>query len=398
MGGGQSQESPTVVATRNSADQRIGGRDVSSRKSAGGGMVPPSTTSSSSQVDSSRRKYFVVDDGRKGERGGGESDDSPSARHQSLSQPASSTRSGNSSSSNYHHPPHPPPPPSRSSHSHSHAHHHHHLHHGNGHAQQQRPHPPHRQQRQHHAHHHNHRPPPPPIPDTFPPVNMELSMPVFTSSSSSRTQPMANEPVTESLHPEFGLFLPSSSASSNTRHRRFYEAGNTEDLQLDLSMASLSRRLREVGLLAEDSGGNGVSGGSGNGGSGSSSSSRRHHRPRRHHSHSSHSGRSRHHLGTHGPVVLVRGLSAKMTCPLCSKEFSSADLEEHLLTCMTKPRVRYNVDTLQQDSGECSICLEDMLAGEQIARLPCLCIYHLQCIKQWYKVNPTCPEHPDFTA
>ena len=31
-----------------------------------------------------------------------------------------------------------------------------------------------------------------------------------------------------------------------------------------------------------------------------------------------------------------------MTCPLCSKEFSSADLEEHLLTCMTKPRVRYN--------------------------------------------------------
>ena len=264
MGGGQSQESPTATATRNSADQRIGGRDVSSRKSAGG--VPPS---SSSQIDSSRRRYLVVD-GQKGE-GGGEIDESPSARHHGLSQPASR--------SNHH------PHPSRS-------HPHTHSHHGNGH--NQRPHP-HRQQRQHQ--HHNHRPPPPPIPDSFPPVDMELSMPFLTS----RSQPMANEPATESLHPELGLVLPS-------RHRRYYEAGNPEDLQLDLSMASLSRRLRAVGLIAEDSG-NGVSGGSGNGGSGSSSS-RRHHRPRRHHSHSSHSGRSRHHLGAPNSVVLVRGLSA----------------------------------------------------------------------------------------
>ena len=270
MGGGQSQESSTATATRNSVDQRISGRDVSSRKSAG---VPPS---SSSQIDSSRRRYLVVDDGLRGDRGGrggGESDDSPSARHHSLSQPSP------------HHPPH----------SHLHVH----SHHGNS-SHNQRPHP-HRQQHRHH----NHRPPPPPLPDSFPPVNMELSVPILTSS---RTQPMANEPTTESLHPELGLVLPS-------RHRRYYEARNPEDMELDLSMASLSRRLRAVGLIAEDSG----NGGSANGGSGSSSSSRRHHRPRRHHSHNSHSGRSRHHLSTPSSVVLVRGLSASKfmhdSCP-----------------------------------------------------------------------------------
>lgn len=33
-------------------------------------------------------------------------------------------------------------------------------------------------------------------------------------------------------------------------------------------------------------------------------------------------------------------------------------------------------DVLSQDSGECSICLDDMVQGDTIARLPCLCVYH----------------------
>lgn len=33
-------------------------------------------------------------------------------------------------------------------------------------------------------------------------------------------------------------------------------------------------------------------------------------------------------------------------------------------------------DVLSRDCGECSICLDDMLQGDTIARLPCLCIYH----------------------
>ena len=33
-------------------------------------------------------------------------------------------------------------------------------------------------------------------------------------------------------------------------------------------------------------------------------------------------------------------------------------------------------DTLTENKGECVICLDDLLEGQKIARLPCLCIYH----------------------
>lgn len=33
-------------------------------------------------------------------------------------------------------------------------------------------------------------------------------------------------------------------------------------------------------------------------------------------------------------------------------------------------------DVLNDPKGECVICLEDLNAGDVIARLPCLCIYH----------------------
>lgn len=36
----------------------------------------------------------------------------------------------------------------------------------------------------------------------------------------------------------------------------------------------------------------------------------------------------------------------------------------------------FTADVLNKDSGECSICLEDLVQGETIARLACLCIYH----------------------
>ncbi|XP_075924363.1 E3 ubiquitin-protein ligase znrf2-like isoform X2 [Petromyzon marinus] len=51
-------------------------------------------------------------------------------------------------------------------------------------------------------------------------------------------------------------------------------------------------------------------------------------------------------------------------------------------------------DVLAKDSGECPICLDDMDEGNTIARLPCLCIYHKQCIDSWFEVNRSCPEHP----
>ncbi|XP_067362571.1 E3 ubiquitin-protein ligase ZNRF2-like isoform X2 [Channa argus] len=61
-----------------------------------------------------------------------------------------------------------------------------------------------------------------------------------------------------------------------------------------------------------------------------------------------------------------------------------ANLSPHLL----------GEDILSRDSGECTICLEELEQGDTIARLPCLCIYHKGCIDEWFQVNRSCPEHP----
>ncbi|XP_026480845.1 E3 ubiquitin-protein ligase ZNRF1-like [Ctenocephalides felis] len=81
-------------------------------------------------------------------------------------------------------------------------------------------------------------------------------------------------------------------------------------------------------------------------------------------------------------------------CPVCSKFVFPDDIECHLVMCLTKPRLSYNEDILNDAKGECVICLEDLSPGDIIARLPCLCIYHKGCIDQWFEVNRCCPEHP----
>ncbi|XP_026535924.1 E3 ubiquitin-protein ligase ZNRF1 [Notechis scutatus] len=81
-------------------------------------------------------------------------------------------------------------------------------------------------------------------------------------------------------------------------------------------------------------------------------------------------------------------------CPVCSKSVASDEMEMHFIMCLSKPRLSYNDDVLTKDSGECVICLEELLQGDTIARLPCLCIYHKSCIDSWFEVNRSCPEHP----
>jgi len=81
-------------------------------------------------------------------------------------------------------------------------------------------------------------------------------------------------------------------------------------------------------------------------------------------------------------------------CPVCSKFVLPDDIECHLVMCLTRPRLSYNEDVLNDAKGECVICLEELSAGDTIARLPCLCIYHKGCIDQWFEVNRSCPEHP----
>lgn len=92
------------------------------------------------------------------------------------------------------------------------------------------------------------------------------------------------------------------------------------------------------------------------------------------------------------PLLQLIGRDIK--CPVCHKIVPLKDVEMHLVMCFTRPVLSYNDDVLTADKGECSICLDDMSEGDNIARLPCLCIYHKNCIDEWFKRKNTCPEHP----
>ncbi|XP_069044731.1 uncharacterized protein [Lepisosteus oculatus] len=93
-------------------------------------------------------------------------------------------------------------------------------------------------------------------------------------------------------------------------------------------------------------------------------------------------------------VYRVPNRHGALRCPFCTKTFPPSRFEEHLLSCLTAPSLPYNTDILTRDSGECSICLEDLLQGQTISRLACLCVYHKSCIDSWCKVKSCCPEHP----
>uniref|UniRef100_A0A0N5AGR8 RING-type E3 ubiquitin transferase n=1 Tax=Syphacia muris TaxID=451379 RepID=A0A0N5AGR8_9BILA len=86
--------------------------------------------------------------------------------------------------------------------------------------------------------------------------------------------------------------------------------------------------------------------------------------------------------------------SKDVVCPVCKRTVPADEAEVHIIMCITRPRVTYNEDKLTEDKGECAICLEEMVAGDIIARLECFCIYHKHCIDEWFRIKNCCPEHP----
>lgn len=84
------------------------------------------------------------------------------------------------------------------------------------------------------------------------------------------------------------------------------------------------------------------------------------------------------------------------------------DIENHLATCLNGgtnaiagdqylgiiylilvTRLHENLSP----SHECIICFEPFLKDERIARLNCMCVYHLSCIDDWFSRGKTCPVH-----
>ena len=44
-------------------------------------------------------------------------------------------------------------------------------------------------------------------------------------------------------------------------------------------------------------------------------------------------------------------------------------------------------DGASNDNGDCRVCLTDFTPGEKLRTLPCLHIYHVDCIDEWLKVT-----------
>lgn len=61
------------------------------------------------------------------------------------------------------------------------------------------------------------------------------------------------------------------------------------------------------------------------------------------------------------------------------------------------PYVATEKDCLDEDGeqAECVICFEEFEAGDQMARLVCLCRFHEDCIRKWWekKGRGACPTH-----
>eukprot|EP01117_Protostelium_nocturnum_P007637 TRINITY_DN2739_c0_g1_i1.p1 TRINITY_DN2739_c0_g1~~TRINITY_DN2739_c0_g1_i1.p1 ORF type:complete len:142 (+),score=39.72 TRINITY_DN2739_c0_g1_i1:93-518(+) len=48
----------------------------------------------------------------------------------------------------------------------------------------------------------------------------------------------------------------------------------------------------------------------------------------------------------------------------------------------------------EQKGEECKICFEDLGKGQHATRMDCMCLYHSQCIKGWWKEDKKqCPIH-----
>ena len=65
-------------------------------------------------------------------------------------------------------------------------------------------------------------------------------------------------------------------------------------------------------------------------------------------------------------------------------------LNKNILDNMEISKMK-NVEKLDTDKKKCTICLENYQNGDDTIALPCIHIFHADCIKTWLKNNITCP-------
>ena len=50
-----------------------------------------------------------------------------------------------------------------------------------------------------------------------------------------------------------------------------------------------------------------------------------------------------------------------------------------------------NINNLSEDKKKCLICLDEFKNGQKSIALPCIHIFHSECIKKWMKTENFCP-------
>ncbi|ONI06820.1 hypothetical protein PRUPE_5G083200 [Prunus persica] len=71
-------------------------------------------------------------------------------------------------------------------------------------------------------------------------------------------------------------------------------------------------------------------------------------------------------------------------------------LDEAAVLLRPKPASKASVEALEKlvfqgGGGECVFCLEKMVSGDQVTRLPCSHVFHGDCVVEWLKLGHTCP-------
>mmetsp|Transcript_28656 Transcript_28656/g.52165 ORF Transcript_28656/g.52165 Transcript_28656/m.52165 type:complete len:304 (-) Transcript_28656:210-1121(-) len=99
---------------------------------------------------------------------------------------------------------------------------------------------------------------------------------------------------------------------------------------------------------------------------------------------SSGAGARAHHAAMRGLVGLDDGPGGDRSL----QEVIEQSKRAHLLSEL--PREKFNPDQ-HKDLNECELCLQEYSAGEELLRLPCMHLFHCNCVTPWLHKSYTCP-------